>query len=159
MKICVVPDCMNPAKAHRGYCWTHYNKMAKSKTLPPRDEVSSYEYMHAKLRRERGSAKGFKCVDCEERQAEHWSLDHTAPAVSLRTHEHDNRNHGRVFSVDVDDYSPRCAACHAKHDIEHDLLRAPTGNRNPGPRGRYAKRAEEQEREPKLDGYEVRPEE
>lgn len=88
--------------------------------------VTTYESMHKHLRRTRGSSRDQICVDCS-RPAAHWSLSHKAEVVHI---QEGGRAHGRYFSVNVDDYEPRCAQCHSDQDTKYGLVRAPTGVKN-----------------------------
>ncbi|MHA1210843.1 MAG: hypothetical protein ACTSSH_00130 [Candidatus Heimdallarchaeota archaeon] len=74
----------------------------KGKTLGSRnthwkgDEVG-YLGKHKRIYKMKGSAKNYKCIDCNK-SAEEWS----------------NINH--LYSDNPDDYLPRCIKCHRKYD-------------------------------------------
>jgi len=62
------------------------------------DKATS-EAVHLRLRRERGRASEYACVDCGE-AAEEWSFDEPSG-----------------YSVDLSRYAPRCIRCHREHDL------------------------------------------
>lgn len=94
--------------------------------------ITNYNSMHRKIARVRGSAKGYLCVDCGEKNAHHWSLRAGADYII----QVGTTTAGRLFSTDVNDYEPRCVPCHAKHDIGNGLVQSPYGVRkNPPKRG------------------------
>jgi len=59
--------------------------------------------MHVWVRRRKGKASLYKCIDCGE-QAIHWSnVDHS-------------------YKRKLEDYQPRCMKCHRKYDKEANLI-------------------------------------
>lgn len=90
-------------------------------------EITNYDSIHKKLKRVRGKAKDYVCVDCKEAQAIHWSLN--TGAMDLRFQQ-GGREDGRMFSTNIWSYSPRCMKCHSEHDRRNGLERAPSGVRN-----------------------------
>lgn len=58
-----------------------------------------YGRKHKRIVEQKGKASNYKCIDCNE-QARDWSnIDHK-------------------YSLNPDDYQPRCVRCHKKYDIE-----------------------------------------
>lgn len=72
------------------------------------DEVS-YAAAHDRVRRTRGRASQFQCVDCGQGAA-HWSLD--------RDSQHIRFENGMPYSTDRNDYQPRCVPCHKRYDLD-----------------------------------------
>ena len=66
----------------------------------------SYKAVHLRLRRERGRAREHSCA-CGK-QAEHWA--------HVRGENEICDDLGRLYSVDLQDYSPMCRSCHYKMD-------------------------------------------
>ena len=75
-----------------------------------RIESPGYGAVHDRLRVDRGNARDFRCVDCDQ-PAFHWSYDHCDPN-ELHTPE------GYAYSVDPDHYLPRCVPCHKRFDLD-----------------------------------------
>lgn len=71
-----------------------------------------YDAIHKRLRKERGPARNFECVECGN-QANHWAYQHTAG-------DNEQRTHGLPFSSNVEDYAAMCAKCHRKLDLAKD---------------------------------------
>ena len=83
---------------------------------------ASYFAVHLRLRRERGSASDFSCVDCG-RPAAHWSYDNSDPNERIAP------DLGR-YSVDTNRYAARCVSCHRIFD--NSARRALLTGRRPG---------------------------
>ena len=79
------------------------------RTAHRRAATVGYFQAHRRLSVDRGPASDYPCTDCGN-SALHWSYNNasehelTDPATGLR------------YSLDQDDYTPRCAPCHAIHD-------------------------------------------
>lgn len=87
----------------------------QSKRLDLRKEMVGYEGMHSRLRADRGRAAQYECMDCTK-QATDWSLKYNAASViKAQT----GRAAGSLYSLDVNDYEPRCSDCHKKYDAKH----------------------------------------
>jgi hypothetical protein len=73
-----------------------------------------YGAVHKRLRKHRGRAALYACVDCGE-PARQWAYDYTA------TDERHATVRGSIvaYSFDLNDYSPRCTACHGSFDAAH----------------------------------------
>lgn len=123
-ELCQIENCNEPNKGHR-YCNKHYQRWAKhgdplftidtSKENSPMwaGEEVGYFGLHDRLRRERGSARGEKCIDCGAR-AEHWSYDHLCGSERIDST-------GLPYSTNLDHYDPRCIPCHNKFDNNQKL--------------------------------------
>ena len=62
-----------------------------------------YEGVHAWIRKHKGKASLYKCIDCGE-QAKDWSnVDHS-------------------YKRNLEDYQPRCIGCHRKYDKKYNLI-------------------------------------
>ena len=77
-----------------------------------RGDRIGYQQAHSRVRYERGRAAGFACTECGN-PAKDWALHHDAPAENLRVDQHTVLA-GKVFSLDTNDYSPKCASCNKK---------------------------------------------
>jgi hypothetical protein len=70
----------------------------------------SFSAIHQRLRKIRGLATNYACVDCGK-PAQHWSYDHACPD------ERRDFKLGLPFSIDLDHYQPRCVPCHKRLDL------------------------------------------
>lgn len=77
-------------------------------------DAATYTAVHQRLRYRRGRAAEHRCVDCGGTAAQ-WSYERT-----------DGPGHRESptgpYSVDLDDYSPRCIPCHKRFDLQHLTL-------------------------------------
>lgn len=73
---------------------------------------ASYRAVHKRLKRRRGFATDFDCVDCGE-PATDWSYLHGAPDERIGD---DGRGKMLAYSLDLDYYAPRCKVCHRRYD-------------------------------------------
>ncbi len=62
------------------------------------DNLIGNKAMHARIVKNHGKAKNYKCVDCGK-QAEEWS--------NIKDH---------IYTDKIEDYLPRCKKCHRKYD-------------------------------------------
>lgn len=113
LRICSVDDCERKHRG-RGFCKKHYERWRKNgdPNIVKRPQFSSlpipkwtgdnvgYSGAHDRVKRARGAAKEYKCVDCGN-QAQHWSYVGNDP---------------RKWSGNVHEYEPRCAKCHRRLD-------------------------------------------
>jgi hypothetical protein len=67
----------------------------------------SYESVHKALRKHRGSASNYDCVECGE-SARHWAFNNNP--------ENELVDHGGRYSSDLTDYDPMCLRCHRRRD-------------------------------------------
>lgn len=70
-------------------------------------DAASYTAVHLRLRVERGPARSHPCVDCGE-VAHDWSYN--------GRDENCVRSPRGVYSVNLDNYDPRCRCCHRQYD-------------------------------------------
>lgn len=74
----------------------------------------SYDSVHRKLKKTRGSASGFDCLVCDER-AKYWAYDYTDPNPLYRT----SGNRKSPYSEDLRKYKPLCALHHVRNDRKY----------------------------------------
>lgn len=72
-------------------------------------EQATNKAVHQRLRKLRGSARHYACVDCGG-PAAHWSYDHKA------SDERYCPEHG-PYTTNLDHYEPRCVSCHKRYDL------------------------------------------
>ena len=83
---------------HKDLKNTMCGKNLKEKNGKWIDGRAWYQTIHKQIVKLKGLAKTYKCIDCGK-EAKHWS----------------NINH--LYSLNPDDYQPRCASCHKLYDI------------------------------------------
>lgn len=74
-------------------------------------EDATYNGVHQRLRKQKGSAKKRPCFDCGSR-ARQWSYDHCDPDERVS-------EDGLPYSVNLDRYQTRCVPCHKAYDLAH----------------------------------------
>ena len=74
-------------------------------------DAAGYMAAHQRVRVQRGHASTHACVDCGGRAAE-WSYCHDAPEDRRLFHT----KTGSPYSLYVEDFQPRCTACHRRYD-------------------------------------------
>lgn len=94
--VCIKQADRDLPRGERSHAWT--------------GDEATYAGIHQRLRRARGSAKGYGCVDCGA-SARQWSYDHADPDGRI------DDVLGLPYSTDLDHYDPRCVPCHKKHDL------------------------------------------
>lgn len=113
---CQASDCDREART-RGWCHAHYTRLwltgdEPSGAIRPDnfagDDVG-YFGVHNRLTRWFGPAREHPCGDCGK-PAAHWSYNHSA------TDERIDGSNGLPYSVEPDDYDPRCVRCHVRLD-------------------------------------------
>lgn len=124
---CSTEGCVTPAD-HGGlsvgrpgllYCRMHYLRIKKHGdeffecrgTNHPGwlGDSATYEVLHQRVRKARGSASRYGCVDCGAR-AKHWSYDRSDPDAKFQPGK-------GPYSLDIDRYVPRCVSCHKRFDM------------------------------------------
>lgn len=85
----------------------HNAAIAAAKT---KDEIR-YHAAHKRIRLARGRAADHACIDCGG-PARDWAFNHDTPEERVRV----DPVFGRTYSMDPDDYDPRCHSCHMKYD-------------------------------------------
>ena len=111
--ICGVEGCDQPMRK-RGWCAGHYSQWRRFGEVRPFEYKwgeGGYVSTHNLIRRRRGKASRFTCVDCGG-PAEEWSYDHNDPEERTGMHG----GHEVTFSRNPDCYSPRCVRCHRIYD-------------------------------------------
>lgn len=120
--LCTVEGCGRPER-YTSLCVMHHARMqhhGSTELLPPGSAVRSgakngnwrgndivYVSAHARLRRVRGPAKQFDCVDCGQ-QAKEWSYCYTDA--------NQQESSSGPYSADPSHYEPRCSSCHKTFD-------------------------------------------
>jgi hypothetical protein len=82
--------------------------------LARRQEIPRYLRAHDRVRRARGNASDYPCVECAA-GAREWALMHET------TERLTGECNGVVmeYSRNVDDYQPMCTRCHRRYDADH----------------------------------------
>lgn len=80
------------------------------------NHTSVYTNLHAKLRRNRGSARLHACVECGN-PAEQWAYDRKDPNEHTRVQV---GNRTVTYSSDPSHYEPLCRPCHHERDKRPD---------------------------------------
>lgn len=80
-----------------------------------REQSTTYQAVHKRIRRERGPASEHVCARCGQ-QARDWAYDHTDP------NELTTQWYGKTvaYSPDVDHYVPLCRLCHYRMDNRYE---------------------------------------
>ena len=86
---------------------------AKKRRTEDPEGFKAYTSAHKAVRREKGNASEWACVDECGEQAQEWALINDSESV-IRT------KHYR-WSDDIEDYVPMYASCHRKYDAEYRL--------------------------------------
>ena len=118
--ICEFDGCEEPAKKHRKLCSGHQGQRARHQTLRPlhtsygrpTKDVVKYATAHWRVRKSRGKAGEHPCVDCGG-TAESWSLNHDSVNILI---EVGGQADGMPYSLNHEDYDPRCYSCHGLLD-------------------------------------------
>lgn len=115
---CSVEGCERPHNAH-GYCALRGYRVSRFGdpfVVPPRikGEVPTISAMHWRIRSIRGRAIDHACIDCG-RKAQEWSYNNADPDELFA------EDHGSLlaYSLNLDNYDPRCALCHRRFDRAH----------------------------------------
>lgn len=118
---CAILDCTKPA-TKRGWCQAHYQRWrihgdplhsGPLRPKSPSGDVPRYASVHHNLRLVRGRASEHACVDCGSPAAQ-WSYREGEASQCIVEVD----GWVRRYSVDPDDYDPRCAPCHRTFDAE-----------------------------------------
>jgi hypothetical protein len=122
---CSIEGCTR-RRSSRGWCNTHYERWRRHGSVDTvlggrgafavasatwTGDNATYPAVHKRLAAYRGTPSGQVCVDCGGHAAD-WSYDYGS--ASERTDDQ-----GRVYSVDLASYSPRCKQCHKVFDLLH----------------------------------------
>lgn len=118
-------DGCDALETNRGMCfkhfvkWTYTDEGRAAVQFKPKKTKVAYITAHHRLRRLKGYAADFACVDCGE-EASEWSLNHDAKETIASV---ERAYYGTLYSLNAEDYSPRCTACHRAYDARHGLKR------------------------------------
>lgn len=111
--VCIEEGCTRKVRC-RDRCSTHYNAFMGYQPKPKargrgrgKKEMIGYRAAHLRVEAVKGKAKTHSCVDCGG-QARDWSLDPNA----VHTYEDGDK----VWSMNIEDYAPRCIPCHRDLD-------------------------------------------
>jgi hypothetical protein len=80
-------------------------------TLAKIKPVVRYLSLHGRIRKHRGRAAEYACVDCGK-TAREWSYDGGDPEEMVET----LRGMLLRYTLNISAYSPRCTSCHRRHD-------------------------------------------
>lgn len=120
--ICIVDGC-NKIGHTKKYCHAHYAKILRYGSIDYNKknikkgsahyawkDKPSYGAVHARIKRYRGFANQFNCIDCNG-PAQDWSLN-------LNCNYELIEERGRLvpISYNTNDYDPRCKRCHGIYD-------------------------------------------
>lgn len=121
---CSVDGCTRPHDAH-GFCHKHAYRWRNTgdphgfKPRPSGEDVYlwrgenvGYAGAHRRVKKARGSASEYACVNCSG-PARDWAYDRTDPDEKIS-------EDGMVYSTRIDHYQPMCVACHRAFDYEMD---------------------------------------
>ncbi|GAA1938219.1 hypothetical protein GCM10009775_32870 [Microbacterium aoyamense] len=109
-------DCARPASSPTArYCDPCRRRRAQSRR-PFLADPSTYSTAHARVRRARGRAADWRCLDCQKRQAKQWAYRAGSPRERVTLELHAGRAHRHVWSPDPNDYDPLCLSCHIARD-------------------------------------------
>lgn len=101
-----------------------HRKIDRPWTRGPRNRKQvnpeSYDAVHHQIRKRRGRASEQACADCGN-PATAWSFSHLIYPESAVQEIGGQR---RIYSLNVEDYDPRCGKCHHQYD-----MRPETGQR------------------------------
>lgn len=124
---CDAPGCNAMHKSASGYCVKHEARVRRhgdptvmihqrDRDLPKAErnvnwtgDDASYSAVHQRIDHAHGPASQYKCVDCGGK-ARHWSYSHNSP--------NEKQSKFGPYSVNMDDYSPRCVRCHKRMDLD-----------------------------------------
>lgn len=116
--VCSMDGC-GGKHAARGFCEKHYIRfrthgdpmVVRIGGRPSLAGYPTFAGLHRRLYRTRGKASQHRCVDCGK-QARDWSYKHGDPDEKTQLIG------GEVvpYSLDLDQYEPRCRACHMRFD-------------------------------------------
>lgn len=114
----------------KGMCKAHYSSSWRDARIGAKEvnikhhaykaEVK-YNAAHERVRLKNGRADGKLCIDCGS-QAKEWSLTHHSESWRV---EVGGPEDGKIYSLAVEDYEPRCRSCHVKFDFPLGYLAGP----------------------------------
>ncbi|ANN16228.1 hypothetical protein SD37_11630 [Amycolatopsis orientalis] len=107
---CSIDGCKRPHRA-RGWCALHYyrwKRLGDANWQPTQRTDITYSAAHLRVIAARGRADAHACLDCGSPAAE-WSYTHRDPNELYAPD-------GRPYSLDIQQYEPRCRNCHRNLD-------------------------------------------
>lgn len=125
---CIVPDCEKADDGPHGYCKMHKARVDRhgdptvfipqaARNFPTRErnwswtgDDATYSAVHQRVRLRYGSPRLQTCVDCGGRAAQ-WSYSHEDP--------NERQSDKGPYSLNIDNYDPRCVSCHKKFDLAY----------------------------------------
>lgn len=121
---CKVDDCEARAYRTDGFCRNCGLRFDKNGTTAHHakgelhymwltDEAMTYNAIHSRLRKHRGSARNYQCSECGK-PAKHWSYNHDSRFEKVEMVS----GYEVSFGTRIEDYSPRCVPCHKRFDLE-----------------------------------------
>jgi hypothetical protein len=126
---CDLVPCGLPAKVGpngrpngKGMCTRHYNRGLQGKSLwttRPHAlrgrEWATYHQMHRRIQKALGKASQQSCVDCGG-QAREWSYNGSGVKETKGFGTGVSANILMTYSLDINQYDPRCRKCHFAFD-------------------------------------------
>ncbi len=112
-------ECPNKAYC-QNLCTNHYlnyrRKLNFGNSVSPEHhaykEIPGYVAAHARVKKLKGVASKYDCVECGI-TARDWSLS----MFASKTYTEDSGKYENVrYSLEVEDYAPRCGPCHSAYD-------------------------------------------
>lgn len=85
------------------------------KARPFADEPTTYTAAHARLKRLRGPASRWQCLECGA-PAEQWAYRPGGPYERVTVEQNGKHQQRRTWSPRLDDYDPLCKQCHRARD-------------------------------------------
>ncbi|MFA5707387.1 hypothetical protein [Mycolicibacterium sp.] len=133
---CALEGCDKQAytRSEGSYCEMHSYRLRNHGELGGIEPLRggswvTYGGAHDRIRRARGLAAEYLCVDCGEQAAAEWSYRRGSPKELTAVVQMQNGTVAEAtYSPDPEDYDPRCKPCHVKYDRRHNNLGA---NRQP----------------------------
>jgi len=123
---CAVTECSTAEDGASGYCKMHGTRLRRHGnpivTIATTDRAfpvggfhyawsgsnATYRAMHQRVKKLRGKASDYACVDCGQNAAQ-WSYDHSD--------ESQIDGHPGPYSIDANRYRPMCVKCHKGFDM------------------------------------------
>lgn len=128
---CRIAGCGQPVHQGRNFrrtvCGSHHDRKCRTGSyledvpIVPhgewRTDEPSYLTVHKRVHARRGKASEHLCVDCGS-PAQEWSYDHDGGDNERREVRPfmGERELILAYSLDINDYSPRCLSCHRVKD-------------------------------------------
>lgn len=134
VQLCDIVPCGLPVKVNvkgcisgKGMCSRHHHRLYKHGTPWPKGvrspqvkngKYATYLAMHKRVYAAKGRAAEHDCVDCGG-EAREWSYNNSGVGEV----EGDHAARARKYSMDVNQYEPRCCSCHRAFDEHPNFMR------------------------------------